>query len=75
MSLSLKVSAKFKLIVVLLILNFIGFWAAQSYFSCQEGGNIQKEMVEENPALGTNVEEPVVYREWGIRLLTLFMGR
>lgn len=75
MLLSRRFSAKFKVILLLLILNLLGFWATQSYFSSQESGNTQKEMVEENPVLGANVEEPGIYKEWGIRLLALFMGR
>ena len=68
-------SAKFKVILVLIILNLIAFFAAQRYFSGQESNNTQKEMVEENPSLGANVEESGIYREWGIRLIALFMGR
>lgn len=75
MSLPKKFSAKFKVILVLIILNVIGFWAAQRYFSGQESNNTQKEMVEEKPAIGANVEESGIYREWGIRLIALFMGR
>ncbi|MEK0421932.1 MAG: hypothetical protein RLZZ161_1783 [Bacteroidota bacterium] len=70
-----KISAKFKIILVLLILNLIGFWAAQRYFSCQESSSTPKEMVEEDRTLGANVEESGLYKEWGIRLIALFMGR
>ncbi|MFM7764199.1 MAG: hypothetical protein ACKO6I_00955 [Sphingomonadales bacterium] len=70
-----NLSAKFKVILVLVILNVIGFLAAQRYFSEQESSNTQKEMVEENPLLGATVEETGMYKEWGIRLIALFMGR
>jgi len=70
-----NLSAKFKVILVLVILNVIGFFTAQRYFSEQESSNTQKEMVEENPLLGATVEETGMYKEWGIRLIALFMRR
>lgn len=75
MSFPHRISAKSNVILLLLVLNIIGFWAAQRYFSCQENNSTQKEMVEDKPSLGANVEESGIYAEWGIRLITLFMGR
>ena len=71
----MKLAPKWKIILVLLILNVLGFWAAQSYFNKQESSNTDREMVEEKPLFGTNVKETGVYKEYGIRLLALFLGR
>lgn len=64
-----------KVILVLLLLNLLGFWAAQTYFSKQEARNTDKEMVEEDPAFGANVEEAGIYKDWGTQFLSHFLGR
>ena len=70
-----KISPNFKVILVLLLLNLLGFRAAQTYFSKQEARNSNKEMVEEDPAFSTNVEETDVYQDWGTQFLSHFLGR
>jgi hypothetical protein len=70
-----RISPKVKVILVLLLLNLLGFWAAQTYFSKQESRNSDKEMVEDEPSFGSNVEEPGVYQDWGTRFLSHFLGR
>jgi hypothetical protein len=76
MSGAIRLSAKFKVILVLLFLNFLGFWAAQTYFSRQESSNIQKETLEQKPTLDADVEEEsLMNRDWGTIILSLFLSR
>jgi hypothetical protein len=71
-----RLSAKFKVILVLIFLNLLGFWAAQTYFSGQESTHSDKETLEQKSTLDTDVEEEsLMNKDWGTILLSLFLSR
>lgn len=72
----IRLSAKFKVILVLLFLNILGFWAAQTYFSGQENTHSDKETLEQKTTLDTDVEEEsFMNKDWGTIFLSLFLSR
>jgi hypothetical protein len=71
----MKVISKWKIIIALLLLNLLGFLAAQTYFSKHAAGNSEIETLETKPRFGANVKDAGVYAKWGVRLLTLVFGQ
>lgn len=67
--------SKWQLIIALIVINLLGFVAAQLYFSRQaEASKAETETVENQHSFGANVKDAGTIVEWGVRLLQLVRG-
>lgn len=67
--------SKWQLILALVVINLLGFIAAQMYFSRQSADSkAETEAVDHQQRFGASVKDAGTMVEWGVKLLQLVRG-